>query len=62
DYLVARDGAEMQCHLRALLNDEEMACELADHGLRTILSRHTCAHRVDELMGINEELNNIIRK
>jgi spore maturation protein CgeB len=50
DYLVAKDGAEMQRHLRALLNEPEFTRRLAARGHRTILSRHSCAHRVDELM------------
>jgi spore maturation protein CgeB len=56
DFLVARDGAEMREHLRAILADPEFARSLADHGLRTILARHTCAHRVDELLAIHAEL------
>ena len=56
DYLMARDGAEMKKHIRALLADKQMARELAEHGLQTIRARHTCAHRVDELLNIYEEL------
>ena len=56
DYRVARDGAEMRGHLRALLADPEQRQALAAHGLQTILSRHTCAHRVQELLAINEQL------
>ena len=56
DFLVARDGAEMRGHLQSLLTDKAQAKELADHGLRTIEQRHTCAHRVDELLGIFEEM------
>ncbi len=52
DYLVARDGAEMQRHLRAVLNEPELAGSLAAHGLATILARHTCGHRVDQLLDI----------
>jgi spore maturation protein CgeB len=52
DYLVATDGAAMEAHLRALLHDPAMAAEMASHGLRTILARHTCAHRADELLEI----------
>jgi spore maturation protein CgeB len=55
DYLVARDGQEMKKHLRALLADKQMARELAAHGLATIRARHTCAHRVDELLNIYAE-------
>ena len=56
DYLVARDGAEMRQHLQRVLNDAELAAELAEHGRQTILARHTCAHRADELMNIFDEL------
>jgi spore maturation protein CgeB len=56
DYLVARNGIEMQNHLLALLNEPEYARELAAHGHQTILSRHTCGHRVDELMAVVAEL------
>jgi spore maturation protein CgeB len=57
DYLVAQDGEEMKKHIRALLSDKQMARELAENGLRTILSRHTCAHRVDELLSIYDEVS-----
>jgi spore maturation protein CgeB len=56
DYLVARDGRQMKRHMRNLLHNESWARELAHHGRRTILSRHTCAHRVDELFGICRSL------
>ena len=56
DYLVARDGHAMKCHLRDLLADQGMAKELADRGRETILRRHTCAHRVDELLDICRDL------
>jgi spore maturation protein CgeB len=52
DYLIAQDGSEMQAQLRHLLADEEMAREVAARGLETIQQRHTCAHRVDELLSI----------
>src|SRR5437773_6415166 len=41
DYLVARTGAEMRRHLRALLSDRDLATGLARNGLQTIQSRHT---------------------
>ena len=56
DYLVARTGAEMQRHLSELLADPAAARAMAAHGLRTILARHTCAHRVDELLAIAASL------
>jgi spore maturation protein CgeB len=57
DFLVARNGREMKRHLRDLLQDEAMAREIAQHGRNTILKRHTCAHRVDELLAICRELD-----
>ena len=56
DYLVARDGEEMKRHLRDLLADPGMAREIARSGRETILDRHTCAHRVDELLAIHREV------
>ncbi len=56
DYLVARHGREMRRHLRAVLSDKAMARELAEHGRRTILARHTCGHRVEQLLEIVRQL------
>ena len=52
DYLVARDGREMREQLRAVLNAPSLADALVRNGLHTIRSRHTCAHRVQELLAI----------
>ena len=56
DFLVARDGNEMKKQLRAVLNEPELRANLIESGLETILARHTCAHRVDELLKIYGEL------
>ncbi|WP_437672471.1 CgeB family protein [Sorangium sp. So ce131] len=56
DYLVARDGDEMKRHLRALLADPAMAAEMAERGRKTVLARHTCAHRAEELLHIAADL------
>jgi spore maturation protein CgeB len=56
DFLVAHNGAEMKEHLRAVLHDRSLAARLAERGRKTILARHTCAHRVDELLKIHAEL------
>ena len=56
DYLVARDGAEMREAMQAILEYPEFAENLRRSGLETIRARHTCAHRVDELLAIDEEL------
>ena len=56
DYSVARNGTEMKHHLARLLDDPEAARSQAAHGHRMVLSRHTCAHRVDELLEIIADL------
>jgi spore maturation protein CgeB len=56
DFLVARDGAEMRGHLREILGDPALAAQLRASGLETIRARHTCAHRVDELLAICDAL------
>jgi spore maturation protein CgeB len=56
DYLVAHDGDEMAQRLEAVLGDPGLAAALSRHGLQTILARHTCAHRVDELLAVAAEL------
>jgi spore maturation protein CgeB len=52
DYLVANNRAEMIDLARELLNNEKLRLQLAEHGLKTIEARHTCRHRVDELLEI----------
>lgn len=56
DYLVANSSREMRQHLRDILNDDDYANSLAEHGLATLRERHTCVHRVDELLEIVAEL------
>jgi spore maturation protein CgeB len=46
----------MKRRLRALLDDPEKARALAARGRRTVLERHTCAHRVDELLALCNEI------
>ncbi|WP_439596809.1 CgeB family protein [Falsiroseomonas sp.] len=57
DYLLARDGAEMQQRLREVLNDPACAASLAAAGLETIRAGHTCRHRVTELLEILRRLD-----
>lgn len=52
DFLYASSGKEMTRRIYAVLNDAELAKSLSASGLETIRSRHTCAHRVDELIAI----------
>jgi spore maturation protein CgeB len=56
DYLVARDGPEMTRHLRRIRDDPDLGAALAASGLARIRARHTCAHRVDELLAIAHRL------
>ena len=56
DFLVARNRAEMSAHLRSILCDPSLARELARRGRAAILARHTCAHRVDELLRIHARI------
>jgi spore maturation protein CgeB len=55
-YLRVTSEDQMCAALRRVLADEAFASELARKGLRAIHERHTCAHRVAELVDIVEEL------
>jgi len=57
DFLIARNGHEMREHMQSLLADPEAARGMAQRGHQTIVARHTCRHRVDELMSIVDELD-----
>jgi spore maturation protein CgeB len=52
DFLRAANGEQMTAQLRQLQHDKPLADALAARGLQTIHHRHTCAHRVDELLAI----------
>jgi spore maturation protein CgeB len=52
DFLFAKDGPQMQDLLRIVLSDRDLAAALAANGLETIRTRHTCAHRIDQLFDI----------
>lgn len=52
DYLVGADRQSMTAHLRAVAGEPDLRASLVEHGLATIRARHTCAHRVDELLTI----------
>lgn len=57
DFLMVADGAAMTAALKTLEADPAMRRDLAGHGRRTILARHTCAHRAEELLAIVQSLN-----
>jgi spore maturation protein CgeB len=46
----------MAAQLQHLLRDADARRQLAGNGLKTILDRHTCAHRAQELISICEEI------
>lgn len=56
DFLTARDGGEMTRQLETLLGGRDLARAISRHGLETVQARHTCAHRVDELLEIYRNL------
>jgi spore maturation protein CgeB len=57
DYLIARNAQEMKTHLRKVLSDPKTRRSLRTEARRTISTRHTCAHRVDQLLAFVTELN-----
>lgn len=57
DYLVASDGEQMTRQLSDLRDDPDLRAALVTKGLETILARHTCSHRVDELLAIADTLS-----
>ena len=57
-YLAARDGEGMERSLRAVLADPDLRRSLVETGLAAIRARHTCAHRVDELLAVDAEVRN----
>lgn len=56
DYLLVHSGEEMHRALYAILSDRKLARGLAEHGRRTVLERHTCGHRVEQLLGIARQI------
>lgn len=57
DYLIAKDGEAMGRLLRAVLHDTDLAAHLSRNGRARILARHSCAHRVDELLRIYRRIS-----
>jgi spore maturation protein CgeB len=55
DYLVVENGEQMKARLRDILSDADLASSLARSGRETLMARHTCRHRVDELLSILTE-------
>jgi spore maturation protein CgeB len=56
DFLTAHDGEEMTRQLAWILAHPSEATAMAARGLDRIRARHTCAHRVDQLLAIHHSL------
>ena len=52
DFLVARDGAEMQAQMMRLVNDPDEAAALAASGLERVRTMHGCDARAAQLLQI----------
>ncbi|HKW19125.1 MAG TPA: glycosyltransferase [Terriglobales bacterium] len=58
DYVCVPDGRAMVSELNFLLSDDYARAQLAANGVETIRTRHTCAHRAEQLAEICRELEN----
>ncbi len=56
DYVVADTPDEMARALHRFATDDDAAREQAARGLETVLARHTCDHRAEELLAVVAEL------
>lgn len=56
DFIMVKDGKEMIDAIKLLLSDEKLYAELSYNGLNTVLNKHTCSHRVNELYKICEDI------
>jgi spore maturation protein CgeB len=56
DYLRVHSPVEMREQMLRLARDEDARARLAERGRETILARHTCDHRAEQLDGIVDEL------
>ena len=57
DYVRVDSPAEMRENMLRLALHEDERAKLAERGLETILARHTCDHRAEQLEGIVAELS-----
>ena len=56
DYVIARNEQQMTSTLRELLDDPKARAQLGANGRETVLARHTCRHRAEQLLEIVGEL------
>ena len=52
DYAVAHSPQEMRDLIEWLARDDAAREAIARHGLQTVLARHTCGHRADQLLAL----------
>ena len=55
DFTWVRSESESTAAMERILSDSSFAQEQIERGLATVLSRHTCAHRAQQLTGIVED-------
>jgi spore maturation protein CgeB len=55
-YLSVSNSRQMAGAIAAVIHDEDLRAALIRTGLHTIHSRHSCGHRVRELLGIVSSL------
>jgi spore maturation protein CgeB len=60
-YLRVADGDEMKSALRTLLCDPDFSAAIADAARQLIFERHTCRHRVLELLDISSGMRHARR-
>jgi spore maturation protein CgeB len=60
-YLPANNSDEMTACISIVLRDAEFAAETTRIGLHAIRSRHTCRHRVEELLGLVNRCRPVFR-
>lgn len=56
DFLMVNDKTEMIKAMKLLMKDYDLAKNFSLHGLNTVLKKHTCVHRVDQLYKICKEI------
>lgn len=56
DYVIAKDGEAMKAEIKHYLKDEKARQQVAANGRETVLRRHTCGHRAEQLIGILGEI------
>ncbi len=57
DFVMVHSPGEMRDEMRRLAGDPEARARLAERGLETVLARHTCGHRAEQLEEIVAELS-----